>query len=214
MHIATDLTPIERVRLIVEIVAIVLTGLWAFYTFIYTERIKPALETANAEFVPSIERNRSHGNIDSATLAVSVRNTGHTDIDIAAEAIDIVGARLGSTPQHVRKDEPTQVVDDRTLPIIQSKLLVAYSRLRAGAKGGQNYSHLVLHPGEHFDYRFLVTFPRNRFDVVKLSFAFVYNRFPIENPMDVTLERKTGGLVGLKPGHGVYSTTEDTDFML
>ncbi|MBV9262683.1 MAG: hypothetical protein JO324_00065, partial [Candidatus Eremiobacteraeota bacterium] len=37
-------TKAEQIRIVVEIVAIVAAGIWALYTFVYEQRIKPLAE--------------------------------------------------------------------------------------------------------------------------------------------------------------------------
>ena len=87
--------PWATFRHIIEGVAIVAAGLWAFYTFIYQERIKPASEPAALSETISVQRLGRDEKREILGVTFTYRNAGKTEIDIAADAYDIVGIRYG-----------------------------------------------------------------------------------------------------------------------
>ncbi len=91
------------VRDIVEIVAIVAAGIWAFYVFVYENRIKPTLQPPDVTITGSIERiGRVHG-LDTIRLTTAVNNVGSTAIIFLAYSVTVTGARvaLSKTPVYI-----------------------------------------------------------------------------------------------------------------
>jgi hypothetical protein len=72
-------------RHILEVVAIIAAGAWAFYTFCYQEKIKPAGEPASIEETLCITRLGRDAQRDIIDASFGFRNTGKTEIDIAAD---------------------------------------------------------------------------------------------------------------------------------
>jgi hypothetical protein len=67
-----EASTLTMVRDIVEIVAIVAAGIWAFYVFVYENRIKPTLQPPDVTITGSIERiGRVHG-LDTIRLTTAV----------------------------------------------------------------------------------------------------------------------------------------------
>ena len=74
------------IRHAVEAIAIVAAGIWAFYVFIYQERIKPALEPPSLELNLDFDRGTIVRGVRVANLVVTVHNTGHSDVSFVATA--------------------------------------------------------------------------------------------------------------------------------
>ncbi len=75
----------------VEIAAIVAAGVWAVYTFIYVEHVKPAGETPAVTMTGSLHRmGERNGLIQFAWNAV-VHNVGQTRIYFIAESFTVTG---------------------------------------------------------------------------------------------------------------------------
>jgi len=206
----------STVRHIVEAVAIVAAGVWAFYTFVYTERIKPQLETPTAQFSVTFDRGHARGPIDEATFTITATNAGRADIDIIVEAFSVFGEKLGTTPQKKIRDTPPYALeDDRTLPVTKTVLLYTSGFLRTGARNGRAGRHVVLRPTEHFDFRLPISWPRGRFDDLTLEYRFGYDRFPTPRKIDVRLVRRADGSIDIKrnsPG-GFFADVGSTYFL-
>jgi hypothetical protein len=96
--------PSAVIRDVVEIVAIILAGLWAIYTFIYVERIKPGFEEPRIVVTGSIARVGTRGNLMALRYQSTIHNTGTVPFSIVATAVSAVGIRYAAT----------KVPDDRT----------------------------------------------------------------------------------------------------
>jgi hypothetical protein len=96
--------PSAVIRDMVEIVAIVLAGLWAIYTFIYVERIKPGFEEPRVVVTGSIARVGVRGNLIALRYESTIHNTGIVPFSIVATAVSAIGIRYAAT----------KVPDDRT----------------------------------------------------------------------------------------------------
>jgi len=153
-------------RHIVEAVAIVCAGVWAFYTFVYTEKIKPASEPAAlavSTSIQSIGRDRSR---DLISVALVFRNTGKTEIDVAADGFNVWGERYGSRATIRRKDRPDAREYDATLPIVSRRLISAAVELRDAAIGGRRGAHIILEPGESETINEVLAVPRGAYDII------------------------------------------------
>ncbi len=212
--VTNELSTLERVRLLVEILAIVLTGAWAIYTFVYVERIKPQSEPAETQFSSTFERGKPHGRIDNATITVTAHNSGRADVDIYADAISIYGDRLGPKSSAEIENTATQMAETHLLPVIRHDLLYSLGRLREGITGGRAGYHIILHPGERFDFRTAVPFSRGRYDQLHLDAAFVYGRYPVAEKAIATLVKQKDGSVNLNTGKRVLRNGLADDFLL
>ncbi|MBV9439216.1 MAG: hypothetical protein JOZ24_04410, partial [Candidatus Eremiobacteraeota bacterium] len=84
-------------RHVIEAAAIVTAGLWAFYTFVYQEKLRPAAEPAALTPTISIQRLGRDRKREILDVTIRLANTGRTDLDIAADAWNIWGYRYASS---------------------------------------------------------------------------------------------------------------------
>ena len=82
------------IRDVVEIVAIVAAGAWAFYTFVYENQIKPASERADVQVEISLTRlGQSHGLL-AVQSRIVIRNVGVSDISLYGFAETVTGSTV------------------------------------------------------------------------------------------------------------------------
>ena len=89
----TKPSPVEHWRHVVEIVALITAAVWAFYVFVYQERIKPAGEPPRLQFSTSVTRQALQGGKELVTIGVTLKNTGATDISMGAMLVNAYGVR-------------------------------------------------------------------------------------------------------------------------
>ncbi len=90
---------------IVEIVAILAAGIWAFYVFVYENRIKPTLQPPDVTITGSMDRiGRVHG-LDAIRLTVEANNVGSTAVTFLAYSVTVIGTRvaLSKTPLYLMR---------------------------------------------------------------------------------------------------------------
>jgi len=86
-------TRAEQIRIIVEIVAIVAAGLWALYTFVYVQRIKPLSEAPEFSVGVTVDQGATINGVVFLTIRKRLENTGNVPIDVAAEALSVYGRK-------------------------------------------------------------------------------------------------------------------------
>jgi hypothetical protein len=186
--------PLERARIAIEILAIIAAGLWAFYTFVYQEFIKPRLDEPALETSVQIERSGTNSRMAFATVTVTYRNTGKTDVDVIAEAIDIEGVRLNPTRHAARiLAGRTSAIIDRRLPIASGKVLYAIALLRDGVVNGYRGNFAILNPGTSYESRYVVSFGRGQFDEVHVFQQCLYVRIPRDRRLPVSIVHGDAG---------------------
>ncbi len=124
-------------RHIIEAVAILAAGLWAFYIFVYQEKIKPAGQPAALNTGITIRTLGHNARRDILGLRISLHNSGQTEIDIAADGYDIWGERY----------------------------VHGFMELRDMAIGGHAGNHIVLEPGDNETFEDVVTVPHGLYDL-------------------------------------------------
>jgi hypothetical protein len=85
---------ITVVRDIVEIVAIVAAGIWAFYVFVYENRIKPALLAPDVTITGTMQRVGTSRGLDAIRLQTVAHNVGTTAVKFLAYSVTIVGSHV------------------------------------------------------------------------------------------------------------------------
>lgn len=95
---------IATVRDIVEIVAILAAGIWAFYVFAYENRIKPALANPDVDVAASIQRIGRHNGLSAIGLRVRLHNIGTVRAHFLAMAVNVYGQRVMETQPSISRD--------------------------------------------------------------------------------------------------------------
>jgi hypothetical protein len=156
----------ENLRTGVEIVAIVAAGIWALYTFVYEQRIKPLGEAPSFSVPTSVEQGPTVHGVAFLTIHKRIENTGNVSIDLAAESLSVYGERIEEpSGPRVRIETPARAVVSADVPRHPVKLLYSTAKLRAGAIGGSN-TDFVVPPHAAGDEEFLVAVPAGVYPVV------------------------------------------------
>jgi hypothetical protein len=153
------------VRHVVEAVAILAAGLWAFYIFVYQEKIKPAGQPAALNTAITIRTLGHNTRRDILGLRISLHNSGQTEIDIAADGYDIWGERYATTVSQRTQRKRDQVVGDRDLRMESRTFVHGFMELRDMAIGGHVGNHIVLEPGDNETFEDVVAVPHGLYDL-------------------------------------------------
>jgi hypothetical protein len=182
-------SPLEKVRLWVEILAFAAAGCWAIYTFIYQTQIAPAFIPGHEVFSVSVQRLASTASGSIQRVQLTVRNDGTVDVDTTALTLNVY-ATAASALRWKTVASPNSVV--LHFPSPQSwSILQAYGRLFDGAVGGQSGNHLLVRPGDSFNIVVLAAVPRED-HVLRVDVDTSYARYPIR-------QRRRGSLRQLFP---------------
>ncbi|HEX3469268.1 MAG TPA: hypothetical protein VHT05_14405 [Candidatus Elarobacter sp.] len=203
------------VRHVVEVVAIVAAGLWGFYVFIYQERIKPASEPAALAPSVAVERVGRDARRDVLRISVTLRNTGKTEFDIAADAYNVWGERYGTRQVQTRQEAPNARRVSYLVPRISRTLLSSKSELRDAAVGGLAGFHVVIEPGAQEQFSDVLVVPRGTYDVISAQTIDVPVKMPVRERVRIELRRLADGSVTLvSHTPGVDEDDNDTQFAL
>jgi hypothetical protein len=206
-------------RRMLEVVAIIAAGAWAFYTFFYQEKIKPAGEPASIGEILRITRLGRDAQRDIIDASFGFRNTGKTEIDIAADGWNVWGIRYGRRTRVQRDDTASTRMYHDTVPVVFQHLIASYADLRAASQGGRPAS-AILEPGAEFTLHDVIALPRGAYDVVKSEVIAV----PVKTAefggstrkrAQIAIIRYKDGAIWLKEySKDVFETDNSTDFAL
>jgi hypothetical protein len=201
------------VRHIVEAIAIVCAGIWAFYTFVYQERIKPAGEPAALNLGVSFLTLSHSPKRDLVKLVIDLHNVGKTEFDLAADGYNVMGERFASR-QVPRTDEHGPRYERRTdQPIVSRHLVAAFVELRARAIGGRKGIHIIVEPGATETMAYVIAIPPNAYDLLHAKAMAIPVKTDSTQPIPVKVTRSatSGYSIGTN-APGVSEDDNEADF--
>jgi len=182
---------IKKWRHLVEICAIAAAGLWAFYVFVYEERIKP-LSQPQRLAISTDAAVKNGDRFQFVTFTLRLRNPGGPRIDIAAEQIEAFGMSVGRPGGHGNTSPPEWNVQPGYY-LVQGPLLLSTGMLREGTQGGIVGRHILLRADEADQLQQTVTVPRGKFAAVKFKYIVIPARAPIVPKMPLTVAHRADG---------------------
>jgi hypothetical protein len=191
-HVFTHPSRVEHWRHVSEIVALVVAATWAFYVFVYQERIKPANEAPNLEVVnPIVEHQDVHGGKQIVTIMLPLKNAGTPALQLDGFIIDVSGIRYGD--RVVRQPASDVVAFDATLPKIVRAPLYSFGVMYAPF--GSHERHAFLGPGIVRDFGFSFALPQSSYDAVSVEYSICYQRADDERVVRYTPRRSSNGML-------------------
>jgi hypothetical protein len=189
------------VRDIVEVVAIIAAGIWALYTFVYVERIKPAGEPPSVVLTGSLHRLGERNGLVQMEYQATLRNTGQTRVNVIAVAFTVNGTKYATTrtPTTVSPYSGTTEYfrTGRVLfirPVFRAVDLTRFAKPEYG--GGYEIG-----PGEQIPYSGVFLVRRSEFD------ALTFDGSVADSKYDGTYPSK----VNTTPAGAVYFTSTNGD---
>jgi hypothetical protein len=201
-------------RHLVEAVAIVCAGSWAFYTFIYQEKIKPASEPAALSVSIAVNALEHDSRRDILGLSMELKNTGKTELDIAADGYNAWGEKYGTRPVATKNERPARREFEGGLPIVSRRLVLAFAELRDGAVGGRKGEHIIIESGASITLSNVFAVTHGAFDVIHAQIIAVPIKTPVTGKVPVTIVTTRTGAYTLDPGPDNEEDDNTTDFAL
>jgi len=204
------------VRHVVESLAIVAAGVWAFYIFVYQEKIKPASDPASLTTSIGVHRLGRDATREALSIDVRLQNSGKTEIDIAADAFNVWGERYGTHDVSTDRRYTTSRKYSRSVPLLSRTLIQTFAELRSRAVGGKKVAHIIIEPGAAQPISYLVVVPRGEYDVIQAQAIDV----PVktseshEVPVAITGDYSHGLWLTLPPGADADVDDTNTHFAL
>jgi hypothetical protein len=192
-----ELSPLERARLWVEIIAFVAAGAWAIYVFVYQTHIAPLLEPPHMTVTTEVSRVGETPNAYVERSRITLTNDGRVPFDVAALAVNLYGVHPNGTTGYAVTKRNGIVIGEAYLSVGDSDntLIASNASLNAAAQGGFRGRHVIMQPGDsvHMDLPAFV--PRGRYDALMLATTIIYVRYPFSSTVPIRLTRtKNGGL--------------------
>ncbi|MBV9402804.1 MAG: hypothetical protein JO018_03650 [Candidatus Eremiobacteraeota bacterium] len=177
LHVHSVPSPAERLRTVVEIVAIVVAGVWALYTFVYEQRIKPLSEAPSFAVPTEISQTAVVNGVAFVRIRKILENTGNVPIDIAAESLSVYGETAGKAiPQSaVGKRDPYSAEIRADVPRTVRKVLYSFAKLREGAINGKpnvnSWSRRIARTAKNISSLFRCVNSRSSTSCAKITFV-------------------------------------------
>jgi hypothetical protein len=174
---------VQRTRDIIEIVAIVLAGVWAIYTFVYQNRIQPASAPPEITVNAQLQRVGAQKGLLAIRVITHFKNVGSVTAHFLGYAVTVYGTTVipRARPQPIER--VYKGVYNRTTFYSLTRPVVAYSEaFLTNATDPTIGSDLFIHPGEEVQNDRTIYVPEHRFDRISLSMDDVFTKstdFPI-----------------------------------
>lgn len=171
-HVFTHPSRVERWRHLIEIVALSVAAIWAFYVFVYQEQIKPAHLAPSLEITSRVSHTPMRGGNELITVDVPERNIGIVPLQLDAAIVNVYGIRYGA--RMTKWSEGGQLAGDfYALPVVSATLLVtrlAVFRPMGGAFG----SHFS--PEREKSMSIFIAVRSGSDDAVRVEYSVCYQR--------------------------------------
>ncbi len=184
-------------RDVVEVIAIVAAGIWAFYVFAYENRIKPSMADPDVNVTASIQRLGERNGLIAVGLHLRLQNIGTVTARFLGVAVNVYGQRIVAklpyvAPQrHLIKYEFDGFY--RMGPLVPVYTWAYVTHLGDPS----SLQETGLDPGSTIDnYRTLYV-PQNRFDLLTVGIDAPYTKF--DKPVLTHLIVEPGGDVRVVP---------------
>lgn len=190
--------PWATLRHVVEVVALLAAGVWAFYTFIYQEKIKPASEPAALDDTITVQRVGHDSKRDILEVALRFHNAGKTRIELAVDGFNVWGDRYATSVMHTTSNVAGEQEVGNDYPLISHRLIRSFVELRAAAIGGPPYKHTTLEPDGVVTIPFTIVIPRGAYDAINAQVTAIPVKTPVHPLVNVQIVHNSDGSVSLR----------------
>jgi hypothetical protein len=199
------------VRDIVEVIAIVAAGIWAFYVFAYENRIKPSLADPNVDVSASMRKLSEHNGLIGVGLDVQFHNVGTVRAHFLGLAVNVYGQRIvGSASKKAPKPgrlEYEYAGFYRAAPPVPVYSIAFITQLG----DSKSFKDMLLDPGSTAKYERTFYVPQGQFDLLTLGIDAPYTKFEavtVPSRLDVNAQGKANILT--PPGVWQFKATPVT----
>ncbi|MGA7354686.1 MAG: hypothetical protein WA431_05290 [Candidatus Cybelea sp.] len=191
-------------RDVVEVVAIVAAGIWAFYVFAYENRIKPSLADPNVDVSAAMRKLSERNGLIGVGLDVQFHNVGTVRAHFLGLAVNVYGQRIvGSASKNAPKAGRLGYEYAgfyRAAPAVPVYSIAFITHLG----DPKSLEDLPIDPGSTVKYERTFYVPQGRFDLLTLGIDAPYTKFeasPVPSRLQVSSQ---GAARILTPTSGVW----------
>jgi hypothetical protein len=205
-------TVAEHIRTTVEVVAIIAAGLWALYTFVYEQRIKPLSEAPSFSLPTIVDQGSTVNGVAFLTIHKKLQNTGNVPVDIAAEALSVYGEVIAPlSKRYDRSETSTNARVKADVPRQPVALLFSFAKLRNGAVAGNQRTAFFVPAHSSAEETFLVAVPVKVYPVILIVRKDYVGKAPISPKIAVQIVKTRLGAYDLQSSEleGEYDTQQE-----
>lgn len=172
-----DAHPMTLVRDVVEVVAILAAGIWAFYVFAYENRIKPSLARPEIDVTASIQRLSERNGLIAVGVRLQLHNIGTVRAHFVGVALNVYGQRVVPAQPHPASGMHTVQYQYRGFYRTDARVPVysyAYVTQLGDPSTGQD---TALDPGTTIENYRTFYVPKGRFDLLTVGIDAPYTKF-------------------------------------
>lgn len=174
---ARDHHGVAIVRDVVEVVAIIAAGIWAFYVFAYENRIKPSLLPPELNVSASMTKIGVHNGLIGVGLHLALHNIGTVKVHFLGVAVNVYGQRIVAAAPQGSVDRATLRWEFsgfyRALPRIPVYSYAYVTQLGDPRTGVDAF----LNPGGSIEDDRTFYVPQGRFDLLTMGIDATYTKF-------------------------------------
>ncbi|MFY9718675.1 MAG: hypothetical protein WAK16_03440 [Candidatus Cybelea sp.] len=149
----------------IEIFAILAAGFWAFYVFVYENRIKPSFTDPQVSVGARLRETSHRSGAIGVLLTTEVHNEGSVRVYFAGYGVTVLGTRM-SLSTHPLPPRPNTSQDTNTFFSLSQPVAV-YGFAVITTLGNPNSKHdMELEPGGSVEQEHTFFIPEGRFDVL------------------------------------------------
>ncbi len=198
-------------RHVIEAIAILAAGAWAFYTFVYQEKLKPASQPAALTIGIAMHELSHTSSHDIVGVRLAFHNAGQTEIDIAADGFTVWGERFGTHVVEHRDEKSDYVRAERELGMTSKTMVSSSMELRDMAVHGHPGNHIVLEPADNETFETTVVLPHDAYDLLYARAIAVPLKTSETAKIPISVERRSDGSYWLAFPKNVDGTEDDND---
>jgi hypothetical protein len=174
LHVHTHPSGAELWRHIIEIAAFIVAAGWAFYVFVYQERIKPAQTLPQAQITAGLLHQPVQSGAESVTVTFEIHNVGSTPFKMAGFVINAYGfhyiPRIALTMTTSMNRNVTTVRNS----LAESKPVLLQSVYARFATFGSARTPFLAAPGADSKRRYTFGIARGTYDVIFLRYKYCF----------------------------------------
>jgi hypothetical protein len=178
---------LTRVRDIVEIVAIVAAGIWAFYTFAYENRIRPSFAQPEVNISASLQRLSEQHGLIAVGLHVDLHNVGTVNAHFLGLAVNVLGWRvMPASPVVPKSREPLNYEYQGYYSIGRSVPVYSWSYV-THLGNPQTGVDTELDPGTSIENYRVFYVPKGKFDLLTVGIDAPYTKLETTQPAHLSV---------------------------
>lgn len=193
-RVHTKLSRVEQWRHVLEIVALIAAAIWAFYVFIYQERIKPAAAPPLLQVDTRVAHDALEGGKELVTINVTLKNTGLTDIAMGALLVNAYGMRYANDgTRESREFHPARGITIINRGLRSDAPVLLYSHLSEWEPLGVARQTLRLPTAQELTFERPFVIERRAYETLRITYAYCYQRLDNRNATALVARRARDG---------------------